>query len=87
MKNVTKAIALCMALLLCLSFPVGASAAEVEDATIDTSAKGSMTIYKVDLTNAEKDGAWDSSYVSTGIADHTVIDTLKNYTLQGVEFA
>lgn len=87
MKNVTKAIALCLALLLCLSFPVGASAAEVEDATIDTSRKGSLTIYKVDLTNAEKDGAWDSSYVSTGISDQTVIDTLKNYTLQGVEFS
>ena len=34
MKNFTKAIALCMALLLCLSFPVGVSAAEVADATI-----------------------------------------------------
>ena len=87
MKNFTKAIALCMALLLCLSFPVGASAAEVEDATIDTSAKGSMTIYKVDLTNAEKDGAWDSSYVSTGVADQNVNDTLNSYALQGVEFA
>ena len=87
MKNVTKAIALCLVLLLCLSFPVGVSAAEVDNTTIDTSAKGSMTIYKVDITNAEKDGAWDSSYVSTGISDQTVIDTLKNYTLQGVEFS
>jgi len=87
MKNFTKAIALCLALLLCLSFPVGASAAEMEDATIDTTAKGSLTIYKYNLTGAEKDGVWDSSYVSTGIADQTVIDTLKNYTLQGVEFS
>lgn len=87
MKNFTKAIALCMALLLCLSFPVGVSAAEVEDATIDTSAKGSMTIYKVDLTNAEKDGAWDSSYVSTGIADQNVNNALNSYALQGVEFS
>lgn len=87
MKNVTKAIALCMALLLCLSFPVGASAAEVDNTIIDTSAKGSMTIYKVDLTNAEKDGAWDSSYVSTGIADQNVNDALNSYALQGVEFS
>lgn len=65
MKNFTKAIALCLALLLCLSFPVGASAAEVEDATIDTSRKGSLTIYKVDLTNAEKDGAWDRGHYSS----------------------
>jgi len=76
MKNFTKAIALCLALLVCLTFPVGVSAAEVDDATIDTSAKGSLTIYKVDLTNAEKDGIWDSSYVSTGVYDQNVYDTL-----------
>lgn len=86
MKNFTKAFALCLALLLCLSFPVGVSAAEVENATIDASAKGSLTVYKYNLSGAEKDGVWDSSYVSTGVADQTVIDTLKNYTLQGVEF-
>ena len=51
MKNFTKAIALCMALLLCLTFPVSVSAAEVGDATINTDAKGSITIYKYDLTN------------------------------------
>ena len=76
MKNFTKAIALCMALLLCLSFPVGVSAAEVADATIDFTQKGSLTIYKIDLTNAEKDGAWDSSYVSTGVYDQNVYDAL-----------
>lgn len=59
MKNITKAIALCLALLLCLSFPISASALEVNNTTIDTDVKGSLTIYKVDLTNAEKDGVWD----------------------------
>ena len=61
MKNFTKAIALCLALLLCLTFPVGVSAAEVGDATIDFSKTGSLTLYKIDLPNAEKDGVWDSS--------------------------
>lgn len=42
MENFTKAIALCLALPLCLSFPVGASAAEADNTTIDTSAKGSI---------------------------------------------
>ena len=56
MKNFTKAIALCMALLMILTCPIGASAAEVADATIDFEQKGSLTIYKIDLTNAEKDG-------------------------------
>ena len=65
MKNITKAIALCLALLLCLSFTISASALELNNTTIDADAKASLTIYKVDLTNAEKDGVWDSSYVST----------------------
>lgn len=76
MKNITKAIALCLALLLCLSFPISASALEVNNTTIDTDAKGSLTIYKIDLTNAEKDGVWDSSYVSTGVYDQDVYDAL-----------
>ena len=85
MKQFTKAIALLLSLTLLLCFPVGASAAEPENATIDT-AKGSLTIYKVDLTNAEKDGVWDSSYVSTGVYDQTVNDTLNSYALKDVEF-
>ena len=76
MKNITKAIALCLALLLCLSFPINASALEVNNTTIDTDTKGSLTIYKIDLTNAEKDGIWDSSYVSTGVYDQDVYDAL-----------
>ena len=86
MKQFTKAIALLLSLALLLCFPVGASAAEPENATIDTAAKGSLTIYKVDLTNAEKDGVWDSSYVSTGVYDQTVNDTLNSYALKDVEF-
>ena len=59
MKNLKKAIALCLALVLCLTVPVGVSAATVDDATIDTSHTGSITIYKYDVTNSEKDGVWD----------------------------
>ena len=83
MKNFTKAIALCMALLMILTFSIGASAAEVADATIDFEQKGSLTIYKIDLTNAEKDGLWDSSYVSTGVYDQNVYDTLIGATRDG----
>lgn len=86
MKQFTKAIALMLSLALILCFPVGAFAAEPENATIDTAVKGSLTIYKVDLTNAEKDGVWDSSYVSTGVYDQTVNDTLNGYALKDVEF-
>ncbi len=51
MKKFTKAIALVLSLLLCISAPISASAAEVKDATIDMDAKGSLTIYKYDITN------------------------------------
>ena len=83
MKNVIKAIALSMALLMILTFPIGVSAASVGEATIDTTQKGSLTIYKTDLTNAEKDGVWDSSYVSTGVYDQNVYDALIGATRDG----
>ena len=67
---------MCLALLLCLSLPCGVFAAEVNDATIDYEQKGSLAIYKIDLTNAEKDGVWDSSYVSSGVYDQNVYDAL-----------
>ena len=77
MKNFKRIITLCLALMLCLSCVPAAFAAEVADATIDESRKGSLTIYKYDLTNAEKDGVWDSSYVSTGVMDQSgVVDVL-----------
>ena len=80
MKNLKKAIALCLSLMLILSFPVSASAVEPNDPTenvlIDEDALGSLTIYKYDLTNAEKDGVWDSSYVSTGRYDEEGVNNI-----------
>ena len=76
MKNISKAIALCLALLICLTFSIGVSAATTDDATIDFSRIGSITIFKYDLTNSEKDGVWDSSYVSTGVYDPNVNEIL-----------
>ena len=80
MKNFKKAIALCLSLMLILSFPVSASAVEPNDPTenvlIDESRTGSLTIYKYDITNAEKDGVWDSSYVSTGRYDETGVNNI-----------
>ena len=80
MKNLKKAIALCLSLMLILSFPVSASAVEPNDPTenvlIDEDRTGSLTIYKYDLTNAEKDGVWDSSYVSTGRYDEEGVNNI-----------
>ena len=100
MKRFVKILSLVLSLSMLLCFPVGASAAELEDAPIDTARKGSLTIYKYDVTNAEKDGVWDSSYVSTGVFDQTGVNdvlgsgesTLGNgetgygYAIKGVEF-
>lgn len=75
MKTIyTRIFTLCLALMLCLSCVPAAFAAEVADATIDETKTGSLTIYKYDLTNAEKDGVWDSSYVSTGVYDQTGVN-------------
>ena len=101
MKSFTKILSLFLALTLMLSFPVAASATELEDAPIDESRTGSLTIYKYDLTNAEKDGVWDSSYVSTGVFDQTGVndvlggsgaalgngETGYGYAIKGVEFS
>ena len=80
MKNFKKAIALCLSLMLILSFPVSASAVEPNDPTenvlIDEDRTGSLTIYKYDITNAKKDGVWDSSYVSTGRYDEDGVNNI-----------
>ena len=96
----TLCLFLCIISLFCMS--VGASAATVEDATIDMDRTGSFNIYKYDLTNAEKDGVWDSSYVSTGVKDSSGVEAVLGnsnrvsdlgngeqaygYALKGVEF-
>ena len=75
MKNkFMKVVSLCLALVLCFGSAVSVSAAEVG--------------YKYDLTGSEEDGVWDSSYVSTGVADQDgVNEVMKNYALKGVEFS
>ena len=82
--NLKRLLSGVMALGLTVSMAATASAASVADATIDMSKKGSMEIYKYDLTNAEKDGVWDSSYVSTGVKDQGgVNDILGGATRHG----
>ena len=101
MKSIKRLFAMGLAVMMALSIPFSVSAAELEDAPIDESRTGSLTIYKYDLTNAEKDGVWDSSYVSTGVFDQTGVNdvlgggssTLGNgetgygYAIKGVEFS
>ena len=76
MKNLKKILTMCLAVIVMLSCIPAVYAADVADATIDPYAQGSLTLFKYDLTNAEKDGVWDSSYVSTGVYDENVNKTL-----------
>ena len=79
------ALALSAALLVSAMLP--AMAAEEATATIDTSHSTSLTVFKYDMTSAEEDGVWSTdSYVSTGLLDDEVNNTLSKYAIQGVEF-
>ena len=102
MKTLKKALALIMSLAILCSIPITASAAPVPEATIDTTKTGSLSLFKYDLTSAEKDGIWDSSYVSTGVKDEDGVEailgnpsrvsslnangTAYGYAVPGVEF-
>ncbi len=83
MKKIHRVLALLLAALMALTLMNTAFAAP----TLDPGRKASLSIYKYDITKAGADGAWDAeSYVSTGLHDDTVIDTLSPYAVQGVEF-
>lgn len=87
MKSIKKLFALGLAIMLTLSIPFSASASELEDAPIDTARTGSLTIYKYDLSNAEKDGVWDSSYVSTGVFDQNAVNDVLGSGKAGYGYA
>ena len=74
-KKMLSAI-LCSMMVLTACVP-SAFAAKVPDATIDTSRTGSLTLYKYDFTNAEKDGVWNrDSFISTGMRESYVEEIL-----------
>ena len=51
MKNLKKLRAMCLSVIMIFSCIPAAFAADVAGATIDETAKGSLTLYKYDLTN------------------------------------
>lgn len=100
-KTGKKLFSVIMVALVVLTTTVSAFALMENVSTINTDRTGSFDIYKYDITNAEKDGVWDSSYVSTGVRDPNVenilgSDTRKSslnangevngYAIKGVEF-
>lgn len=103
MKRLHKTIALIMALVMLLCLNVTAFAAPADEVAIDTTRTCTVDIYKYDLSSAEKDGIWDSSYVSTGVRDENGVESVLGdpsrvsplnangdaygYALKGVEFS
>lgn len=84
MKKMRKILTLCLVLVMCLSCAGMAFAAEVDDATIDTDANCSLTIWKYDWTNALKDGVWnEDSFISTGWRESYVEEVLGEGVRQG----
>ena len=84
MKNLKKVLALCLCMMLLVSCIPAAFAATVEEATIDTDAMASLTLYKYDWTNAVKDGVWsEESFISTGWQESYVEETLGGANRQG----
>ena len=102
MKRLYKPVSLIMVLAMLFCLCVTAFAAPVDEAVIDTLRTGSVNLWKYDLTNAEKDGIWDSSYVSTGVRDENGVESILGnpervsplnengaaygYAIKGVEF-
>ena len=86
--KIKRIFAIVMALAVIFSLSVSAFAAATPEATIDYGRKGSISLYKYDMTTAAEDGIWNTeSYVSTGLSDADVEQALNPYAVQGVEFS
>ena len=86
--KIKRILAIVMALAVIFSLSVSAFAAATPSAVIDYGRKGSIQLYKYDMTTAAEDGVWNTeSYVSTGLTDEAVEAALNPYAVQGVEFS
>ncbi len=84
LNMVKKAAAAALSVCLLAGTTAAAFAAGVDEATIHTERPCSLSIYKYDLTNAEKDGVWSkNSYVSTGQFDQNINDILGGAVRKG----
>lgn len=85
-NKLKKMIALMMTVLMMVCCGLAAVAAPVEDATINTTAKGSITIYKYDESAAREDQVFNDSYVSVGEVNTDAEDLYADYAMEGVGF-
>jgi len=84
-----KLLSLILAVMLLCSLALPAFA----DSTIDLTQTGSVNLWKYDLSSAQADGVWDSSYVSTGVRDQSGVEAIlgasgssSGYAIEGVVY-
>lgn len=83
-KTFKRLFALLLSALMIATMIPTAFAASEADAVINYNAKCSLTLYKFDFTAAEKDGVWNNgSFISTGVSESYVTDTLLHATRNG----
>lgn len=82
-------LSMILAVMLLCSLTIPALA----DSTIDLTQTGSVNLWKYDLTSAQADGVWDSSYVSTGVRDQSGVEAIlgasgssSGYAIEGVVY-
>ena len=85
-----KLLSLLLAVMLLCSLTITAFA----DSTIDLTRTGSIELWKYDLSSAQADGVWDSSYVSTGVRDQSGVEAIlgasgssSGYAIEGVIYS
>ena len=86
-RSIARILAIVMALSILCSLSAGVFAADVDNATIDTTRTGSIDIYKYDLTRANTDStvaAMLDSYVSTGVKDEALEAALDDGTVNNL---
>ena len=83
-------LSMILAVMLLCSLTVPAFA----DSTIDLTQSGSVNLWKYDLTSAQADGVWDSSYISTGVRDQSGVEAIlgasgssSGYAIEGVIYS
>ena len=76
-KKLKQILSIFAATTVAVTMGVSAFAAPVDEATIDRNRKASLSVYKYDITSAEKDGVWTTDgYQSTGVYDETGVNNI-----------
>ena len=83
-----------LSMLLAVMLLCGLTLPAFADTTIDTTQTGSVNLWKYDLTSAQADGVWDSSYISTGVRDQNGVEAVlggsggsNGYAIEGVVYS